>query len=122
MRETDSPRVSWRAFLLLQGTLLLYAAVTALTKLAAGYLGEQNWGATLGMLALSVAVLGLYSVLWQQVLKRMPLNFAYSNKGICTLWTCLFGVLFFGESLSPGKILGILIVLGGVCLVVTDHD
>ena len=69
----------------------------------------------------SVAALGAYSILWQQVLKRMPLNFAYSNKGVCTLWTCLFGILFFGESLTLGKAAGILVVLLGVWLVVTDH-
>ena len=61
-------------------------------------------------------------MLWQQVLKRMPLSFAYSNKGVCTLWTALFGVLLFGESITLGKAAGILVVLIGVLLVVTDHE
>lgn len=113
--------VSLQAFLLLHGTLLLYAVVTVLTKLASGYLGQANWPMTLLFLFFSVAALGAYSLLWQQVLKRMPLNFAYSNKGVCTLWTCLFGILFFGESLTLGKAAGILVVLLGVWLVVTDH-
>lgn len=114
--------VSLRAFLLLHGTLLLYAVVTVLTKLASGYLSRADWLMTAVMLVCSVAALGAYSILWQQVLKRMPLSFAYSNKGVCTLWTCLFGVLFFGESLTLGKAAGILVVLLGVWLVVTDHD
>ena len=69
------------------------------------------------MLALAV-----YSVLWQQVLKRMPLSFAYSNKGVCTLWTALMGLILFGETLTIGKAVGILVVLAGVWLVVTDHE
>ena len=113
--------VSLQAFLLLHGTLLLYAVVTVLTKLASGYLSQANWPMTLLFLFFSVAALGAYSILWQQVLKRMPLNFAYSNKGVCALWTCLFGILFFGESLTLGKAAGILVVLLGVWLVVTDH-
>ena len=68
--------VSLQAFLLLHGTLLLYAVVTVLTKLASGYLSQANWPMTLLFLFFSVAALGAYSILWQQVLKRMPLNFA----------------------------------------------
>ena len=122
MKDPSAPRVSWRAFLLLQSTLLLYAVVTVLTKLASGHLSRGDWPLTLCMLALSVAALGVYSVLWQQVLKRMPLSFAYANKGVCTFWTCLFGVLFFGERLTWGKAAGILVVLLGVWLVVSDRD
>ena len=59
---------------------------------------------------------------WQQVLKRMPLNFAYSNKGVCTLWTALFGLAFFGEQMTWGKAAGLVVVLAGVALVVTDHE
>ena len=35
--------VSLQAFLLLHGTLLLYAVVTVLTKLASGYLSQAWW-------------------------------------------------------------------------------
>ena len=87
----------------------------ALPSIMAGLrMADGQQGATLLFLALEVLTLGAYSILWQQVLKRMPLNFAYSNKGVCTLWTCLFGVLFFGESLTLGKAAGILVVLLGL--------
>ena len=83
---------------------------------------QQDLPLTLIFLALEAAALLVYSVLWQLVLRRMPLGLAYSSKGVCTLWTALFGVLLFGETLTPGKALGILVVLIGVLLVVTDHD
>ena len=44
------------------------------------------------------------------------------NKGICTLWTALLGILLFGETITWGKALGIVVVLIGVLLVVTDHE
>jgi len=107
---------------LLHGTLFLYAVVSVFAKLAGIQMAETNLALTLVFLALEAFVLLVYSVLWQQVLKRMPLSFAYSNKGICTLWTALFGLLFFGETLTLGKAVGILVVLIGVWLVVTDHE
>jgi len=107
---------------MLHGTLFLYAVVSVFAKLAGIQMAETNLALTLVFLALEAFVLLVYSVLWQQVLKRMPLSFAYSNKGICTLWTALFGLLFFGETLTLGKAIGILVVLIGVWLVVTDHE
>lgn len=108
--------------MLLHGTLLLYSVVSVFAKLAGIQMGEGSWPLTVVYLGLEVLTLGVYSILWQQVLRRMPLNFAYSNKGICTLWTALFGLILFGESLTLGKALGIVVVLIGVLLVVTDHE
>ncbi|MBP3648118.1 MAG: EamA family transporter [Clostridia bacterium] len=111
-----------RSMLLLHGTLLIYALASVCAKVAGLYMSGQQWMMTLVFLALEVGALGVYSILWQQVLKRMPLNFAFANKAVCTLWTLLFGRLLFGESLTWGKALGIVVVLIGVILVVTDHE
>ena len=77
---------------------------------------------TLAFLAAEAAALLAYSLLWQLVLRRMPLGFAYSNKGVCTLWTALFGLAFFGEQMTWGNAAGLVVVLAGVALVVTDHE
>jgi len=108
--------------LLLHGTLLIYAVTSVFAKLAGIQMGEGSWTLTIVFLGLEVLALLVYSILWQQVLKRMPLHFAYANKGICTLWTALLGLLVFGESLTWGKALGIVVVLIGVWLVVSDHE
>jgi len=108
--------------LMLHGTLLLYAVVSVFAKFAGIHMAEGSLVLTLVFLALEAFSLLVYSVLWQQVLRRMDLTFAYANKGICTLWTALFGLTLFGESLTLGKAVGILVVLIGVLLVVTDHE
>lgn len=108
--------------LMLHGTLLLYAVISVFAKLAGLRMADAAWLPTLFFLGLEGLTLVVYSVLWQQVLKRMPLSFAYANKGVCTLWTAIFGLVFFGESLTWGKALGIVVVLIGVLLVVTDHE
>ena len=111
-----------KSMTLLHGTLLVYSVASVFAKLAGLQMGAGSWLPTLMFLGLEVFALMVYSVLWQVVLKRMPLSFAYTNKGICTLWTAIFGLLLFGESLTWGKALGILVVLIGVLLVVTDHE
>ena len=108
--------------LLLHGTLLIYAVVSVFAKLAGSRMADADHLLTFVFLGLEVFTLGVYSILWQQVLKRMDLNFAYSNKGVCTLWTALFGLILFGETLTLGKAVGICVVLIGVLLVVTDHE
>lgn len=108
--------------LLLHGTLLIYAVVSVFAKLAGLRLAAQDAGMTLAFLAAEAAALLAYSLLWQLVLRRMPLSFAYSNKGICTLWTTLAGVFVIGEPFSWGKAAGLVVVLAGVTLVVTDHE
>ena len=115
-------RVPAKDFLLLHGTLLLYALVSVLGKYAGVNLAKQETALAITFMALEFLALGVYAVLWQQTLKRMPLSFAYSNKGVCTLWTCLAGLLFFGETMTLGKAVGIAVVLLGVWLVVSDHE
>jgi multidrug transporter EmrE-like cation transporter len=115
-------RVPAKDFLLLHATLLLYAGVSVLGKAAGLHLGAREMTLAIVFIALEFIALGVYAVLWQQTLRRMPLSFAYSNKGVCTLWACLFGLIFFGERITWGKAVGILIVLAGVWLVVSDHE
>jgi len=116
------PFVGGGNFLFLHATLLLYSAASVLAKYAAVSLDAQWTHQALLFLGLEFLALLLYTLLWQQVLRRMPLSFAYSNKAVSTLWICLFGLFFFGEPLTWGKVLGLLMVLAGVWLVVTDHD
>lgn len=111
-----------KSMTLLHGTLLVYSVASVFAKVAGLQMGAGSWLPTLIFLGLEVFALMVYSILWQVVLKRMPLSFAYTNKGICTLWTALFGVILFGETITLGKAVGILVVLIGVLLVVTDHE
>jgi len=103
-----------KAYLLLHVLLLLYAASTALSKLAAGedFLSLPFLLLYGGVLAL----LALYALGWQQVIKRMPLTAAYANKAVTVVWGLLAGLLFFGEKMTPGKGIGAALVISGVVL------
>lgn len=71
---------------------------------------------------LAVLFLGIYAILWQQVLKKLPLTVAFTNKAICIAWGMLWGALFLGDAVTWYKIAGSLIVFAGVVLVVSNRE
>ena len=103
-----------RALVALHVMLAVYSLSSVCAKLAAGFdfMGLGFIACYGGMIAL----LGAYAIGWQQVIKRLPLTYAYANKAVTVLWGIVWGVLLFHERVSPLKILGALIVLSGVVL------
>ena len=71
---------------------------------------------------ISILILGVYAILWQQVLKRFSLTTAFFNKAVTIIWGMLWGILFFKETITLNMIIGAIIVLIGVGLVVKDYE
>ena len=71
-----------------------------------------------GLLLVSLAV---YALLWQQVLKKLPLNLAYASKSVTLIWGMMWGALIFNETISVGNIIGALLILAGIILMVTGE-
>lgn len=120
MGSTSSGRGRGATYLLLHLLLVLYSLCSIFGKLAAGQ-EFMSLGFVLyygGM----ILVLGLYALGWQQVIKRLPLTTAYANRAITVVWGIVWGVLLFGERLSPQKVVGALVVLVGVALFATSPD
>ena len=103
-----------KTFLFLHLLLMVYSSSGILGKLA-GTHPFPSWPFLL-LYAGVVALLGVYALGWQQVLKRIPLSVAYANKAVTVIWGCVWGMLLFREQLSPGKAVGGLLVLAGVAL------
>lgn len=68
-------------------------------------------------LFLMIANCGIYAIAWQMVLKKFSLSTAYANKSVYLIWTQLWAVLIFDETLSIQNIIGLLVVLVGVWVV-----
>lgn len=67
-------------------------------------------------------LLALYAVFWQQIIKRLPLSFAFANKAVTVIWGMVWGILIFGESISIQRIIGAVIVIVGIVLFsMEDH-
>ena len=63
-----------------------------------------------------------YAIVWQQILKRMPLTVAYANKPVGLIWGMLWGSLIFQERITWNMILGAGVIFVGICLVVTSDE
>ncbi len=66
--------------------------------------------------------LAVYAIVWQQIIKHLPLTTAYANKAIGIVWGVLWGIVFFGEQIKWNMIVGALIVIAGVILVVESDE
>ena len=63
-----------------------------------------------------ILFLCVYAIGWQQIIKKLPLTTAFSNKAVTIAWGIVWGALFFNETVSFGKIFGALTVIVGVVL------
>ena len=59
-------------------------------------------------------LLGIYAIVWQQLLKHISLTTAFCNKAVTIVWGMLWGVLIFSETITWNMILGAGIVVAGV--------
>ena len=50
-----------------------------------------------------IALLGLYAIGWQQIIKRMPLTSAYANRAVTVVWGIVWGAVLFGEAITWQK-------------------
>ena len=113
-------RTKFRDYTILHILLLFYSLGGICSKLAAHETFLSfNFILLYGGL---LAILFVYAIGWQQIIKRMPLTTAYTNKAVGILWGSLWGILFFGESLTPRMIIGALIVLCGSVMVVKADE
>ena len=88
----------------LHGMLMVYSMSGICSKLAAG---ESFLSARFCIYyAVIIVLLGVYAIGWQQVIKRIPLTTAFANKAVTVVWGIVWGWFFFGESITPGKLIG----------------
>ena len=72
--------------------------------------------------SLVLFVLFVYALVWQQILKFIPLNIAYANKAVTLIWGMIWGALIFKETITILNILGAVVVVAGVLLTVTGGE
>ena len=65
-----------------------------------------------------IAILGVYAIAWQQILKHIPLTTAFCNKAIGIIWGIMWGAVIFHEQIKINMIIGAVIVIIGVIIVV----
>ena len=62
----------------------------------------------------------MYALLWQQMIKKFELSIAYANRAMALLWSAIWAIVLFKDSLSIKQIIGIAIVILGTIVVNSD--
>lgn len=63
---------------------------------------------------MALGVIAAYAVIWQIILKKIPLTIAFMSKSITIVFSLLIAYLFFSESITINNIIGSVIIIGGI--------
>ena len=92
--------------------ILIYSFTGIFTKLASGYefLSLQYIGCLIG----AFGVIGVYAILWQQIIKHIDVGVAYMFKGCGLIFGLLICHYVFDEFISVHNIIGSIIIIAGI--------
>lgn len=108
------------SFALMYLSFFIYSLSSILSKLAA----QQDFLSLRYILCFCgiVLVLGVYAILWQQVLKYIPLSVAMSNKPVALVLSLFWAFILFDEVFNLKTIAGAAIILIGIIIIGVKHD
>lgn len=95
-------------------SFLIYSLTSVFTKLASMsvFLSFQY----LLFLCGAICVIGVFAMLWQQIIRRLPVSDAFMWKGTAIIWTMLLANIIFGEPITIRNIIGSIIIIVGIAL------
>lgn len=108
------------SFLFMHAAFLVYCLYPLLGKFATRY--DMLSVQFIALYCVVFGVLFVYAILWQQVLKKVPLTSAIANKSITIVWGMVFGFLFFKEAVSLKMIIGAALILSGIFILSTEKE
>ena len=106
------------SFLFMHTAFLVYCLYPLLGKFATRY--DMLSFPFIALYCVVFGVLFVYAILWQQVLKKIPLTTAIANKSITIVWGMIFGLLIFREQVSLKMIIGAALILSGIMILSTE--
>lgn len=98
----------------LQSAVIIYSLSTVAANLA-----SKNAFLSLRYIlffGLEFVILGIYAIVWQQMIKKFQLSVAYANKALTLMWSMLWNFVIFSQGITPFKVVGVLLVVVGVII------
>lgn len=105
---------NWLKYGLLIGVNAIYASLSICTKSAS----QQDFLSLPYFLWIggAVGIMGIYAILWQQIIQRMEIAMAYMFKGTSIVFVLLLSAMMYNEPISIKNIVGALIIIVGIIL------
>ena len=116
MRKAMVGRI--KNILMLQGIIIIYTLSGIMSKKASANSAEPvRFVFFVGM---DLLFLGIYALLWQQMIKRFELSVAYANRSMAILWSMVWAVVFFHDNITIKNVIGVVLVMIGTLIINTD--
>ena len=108
-------KIKYIQIIILQAVVCLYTLSSVAAKKASNYSLQDSgfWG----WILVEYAILGFYAIIWQQIIKRMELSIAYTNRAVAIFWSMLWAFLLFKEQITFQNLLGIALIFIGTWVV-----
>lgn len=108
-----------RNYIQLHLNILLFSLTSVFSKCASVQFKHGSLKNPLLYLFLLLMVVNcaVYAIAWQKIMKKFSLSTAYANRSVYLIWSQVWAVVIFHESLSVKNIIGLLVVLVGVMVV-----
>lgn len=111
-------KIRWKEIAVLQFAVMIYTLSGVAAKHAALY-EAMSWP-FLFCYGIEILILGIYAIIWQQLIKNIDLSIAYANRSMAILWSMIWAVIFFGEVITIRNMIGVVVVLSGTMLINSD--
>lgn len=102
---------------LLQGVIIIYTISSVMSKAASAGKGEPL--RFLFFFGMEFVMLGIYAILWQQMIKRFELSVAYANRSMAVVWSMVWAVVFFHDTITIQNVVGVVLVAAGTLIINT---
>ena len=101
--------------LVLQIVIAIYTLSTVMAKQASGQpLFSVGF---FGFYGAELLILGIYALLWQQMIKKFELSVAYTNRAMALLWSLIWAVVIFKDNITVKNVIGVALVIAGTIIV-----
>lgn len=116
--EAVRKKIQWKQIVMLQFAVMIYTLSGVAAKYAALY--DALSRPFLFCYGMEILILGVYAIIWQQLIKKIDLSIAYANRSMAILWSMVWAVIFFREAITIQNIIGAMIVLAGTMIINSD--
>ncbi|MFQ9263819.1 MAG: transporter [Clostridia bacterium] len=120
MENKVKKKTKLKEIFILQIVIAIYTLSTVFAKFASG----QEFMSFKFILyyGLEMLILAVYAVVWQQLIKKFDISVAYANKAMGLLWSIVWAILIFNETITIKNVIGVVIVIVGTIIVNSEDE
>ena len=115
MAQTQTSKNNVKSIFILQAAVCLYTLSGIAAKFASHY-DFLSMGFILCYGA-EIFILGIYAIIWQQIIKRVDISIAYANRALAIFWSMLWAFLLFKEQITVQNLIGVALIFVGTWVV-----